>query len=53
MIRVLIIDDHMVVRAGLRAILEAESEFQQIGEASNGSEAVELVRETKPDVQPN
>ena len=50
MIRVLIVDDHMVVRAGLRAILEAESEFQQIGEASNGSEAVELVRETKPDV---
>ena len=40
----------MVVRAGLRAILDAEPEFQQVGEASSGNEAVERLHETNPDV---
>lgn len=50
MIRVLIADDHMVVRAGLRAILEAVPDLVQVGEAANGMEALQLVEETQPDV---
>jgi NarL family two-component system response regulator YdfI len=50
MIRVLIADDHMVVREGLRAILEAAPDLLHVGEASDGAEAVQLVAETKPDV---
>ena len=50
MIRVLVADDHMVVREGLRAILDAVPDLIQVGEAVNGSEAVKLVEETKPDV---
>ena len=50
MIRVLVTDDHMVVREGLRAILDAVPDLIQVGEAVNGSEAVKLVEETKPDV---
>jgi NarL family two-component system response regulator YdfI len=50
MIRILIADDHLVVREGLRAILDAVPDLQQVGEAANGAEAVQLVRETKPDV---
>jgi NarL family two-component system response regulator YdfI len=49
-IRVLIADDHEVVREGMRMILEAESGFQVVGEASDGIEAVALVDEKKPDV---
>jgi DNA-binding NarL/FixJ family response regulator len=49
-IKVLIADDHMVVRAGLRAILDAEPDMQQVGETSSGEEAIERVRETQPDV---
>jgi NarL family two-component system response regulator YdfI len=50
MIRVLIADDHMVVREGLRAILEAAPDLLPVGEASDGAEAVRLVEETTPDV---
>jgi len=49
-IRILIVDDHLIVREGLRLILETESGFDLIGEASNGAEALELVGELKPDV---
>jgi len=49
-IRVLIADDHTLVREGLRALLEAQGDFEVIGEASNGQEAVERAQEMRPDV---
>jgi NarL family two-component system response regulator YdfI len=50
MIRVLIADDHMVVREGLRAILEVVPDLLLVGEAIDGADAVRLVQETSPDV---
>jgi NarL family two-component system response regulator YdfI len=49
-IRVLIADDHEVVREGLRLILEAEAGFDVVGEACDGLEAVAQVKQLKPDV---
>lgn len=49
-IRVLVADDHAVVRRGLRQILEAESDIEVVAEATNGAEAVALVRERAVDV---
>jgi DNA-binding NarL/FixJ family response regulator len=49
-IRVLIADDHAVVRQGLRTFLELQDEIEVVGEAADGIEAVELVQRTKPDV---
>ncbi len=49
-IRILIADDHRLVREGLRALLEGHGEFQVVAEASNGREAVERALQTKPDV---
>ncbi|MGB4595364.1 MAG: response regulator transcription factor [Anaerolineaceae bacterium] len=49
-IRVLLADDHVVVRAGIRQFLEQSPEIQVIAEASNGLEAVELIEQFKPDV---
>ena len=43
-IRILIADDHAVVRRGLRSILQLEKDFLIAGEASNGTEAVEMAR---------
>jgi two-component system, NarL family, response regulator NreC len=50
MIRVLIAEDHLLVRAGIRALLEKAGDIHILGEASNGQEAVDQVRELKPDV---
>ena len=50
MIRLLIADDHLIVRQGLRLILETEPGFELIGEAGDGAEAVELATELQPDV---
>ncbi|MBM3125287.1 MAG: response regulator transcription factor [Chloroflexi bacterium] len=50
MIRVLIADDHDVVRDGLRLILETEEDFQVVGEAGDGAQAVQLAKELQPDV---
>lgn len=50
MVRILLADDHAVVRRGLRALLEAHQEFEVCAEASNGRQAVELALEHKPDV---
>jgi two-component system, NarL family, response regulator NreC len=49
-VRVLIADDHPLIRSGLRALLERESEFQVVGEASDGYEAIELATHLKPEV---
>ena len=50
MIRVLLADDQALVRAGFRALLDAQSDIEVIGEANNGAEAVTMVRELMPDV---
>lgn len=50
MIRVLLIDDHEMVRMGLAAFLESQPDIEVIGEASDGKRGVELALETKPDV---
>ncbi len=50
MIRVLIADDHAVLRDGIRSLLESYEDLDVVGEASNGREAVRLVGELKPDV---
>jgi len=49
-ITVLLVDDHAMFRAGIRALLEAEGHVQVVGEGSSGDEAVDLVRKLKPDV---
>lgn len=50
MIRVLIAEDHLMVRAGIRALLEKAGDIHVIGEASNGQEAIEMAEALKPDV---
>ena len=49
-IRVLLVDDHALVRAGLAALLEATEDILVVGEAADGDQAVELARNTTPDV---
>lgn len=49
-IKVLIVDDHEVVRNGVRSFLEAQPDFIVVGEAENGEEAIELTRQESPDV---
>lgn len=49
-IRILLADDHSVVRQGFKMILGAQSDMEIVGEAGNGREAVELAAELKPDV---
>jgi NarL family two-component system response regulator YdfI len=49
-IRILIADDHLIIRQGLRLILETEEDFDLVGEAIDGAEALRLCAETKPEV---
>ena len=50
MIHVLIAEDHLMVRAGIRALLEKAGDIHVMGEASNGQEAIEMTETLKPDV---
>ncbi len=50
MIKVLLADDHGIVRAGLRRIVEEPGDLEVVAEAADGREAIRLVRETSPDV---
>ena len=49
-LHVLIVDDHEIMRAGIRALLVEESDFDICGEANNGREAVALAKQLKPDI---
>lgn len=49
-IKVLIVDDHALMREGIHTLLDLVADFDVVGEASNGKEAVEKVRELRPDV---
>lgn len=49
-IKILIVDDHLIVREGLRLILETDTGMEVLGEATNGKEAVDLANQLVPDV---
>src|SRR5512145_1081209 len=49
-IRVLLVDDHAVVRQGLRMFIEMQEDMEVVGEGTNGIEAVELAAKLSPDV---
>jgi DNA-binding NarL/FixJ family response regulator len=50
LIRVLIADDHPIVRQGLEILINSQSDMRLIGQATNGNEALTLIQESKPDV---
>lgn len=50
MIRIVIVDDHDLLRAGVKAILEKDALFQVVGETGDGQDAIRLVTQLKPDV---
>jgi len=49
-IRVLIVDDHAILRDGIRTLLERQADIEVVGEASNGQDAISLVGELRPDI---
>lgn len=49
-IRIILVDDHGIIRQGLRSLLESQQDMEVIGEAENGHIAVELVRKLQPDI---
>lgn len=49
-IRVLLVDDHDIVRLGLRVVLEGAEDIVVVGEASNGDEALQKIEQADPDV---
>jgi len=49
-IRIVVVDDHAILRAGLRALLEAETDMEVVAEAATGEEAIGAIRATRPNV---
>jgi len=49
-IRILIVDDHIILREGIRMLLEAQADFRVVGEAGNGIEAIDKARQCCPDI---
>jgi len=49
-IRILLVDDHTILREGIRSLLEGQADFEVVAEAGNGRQAVELAQQLKPDV---
>ena len=49
-IRVLVADDHTLVRQGLRALLDADNEIEVVSEAQNGVEALDMAKKYKPNI---
>ncbi|MBP8997087.1 MAG: response regulator transcription factor [Anaerolineaceae bacterium] len=49
-LRILLVDDHPLFRKGVRSLIETHAEFQVIGEAGNGCDAIEMTKLTRPDV---
>jgi len=49
-VRVLLVDDHAVVRGGLRLLIDAQSDMEVVGEAENGREGLDMIRKVQPDV---
>ena len=50
MIRIIIADDHTIFRSGLKLLLSSSTDFEVVGEAENGAQAVELTSELEPDI---
>lgn len=50
MIKIMIVDDHLIVREGIRLILETEDEYEVVGEAENGQQALEVLQTVTPDL---
>ena len=50
MISVVLVDDHPIVRAGIRQVIEADGDVEVVAEAGDGAEAVVVARRTRPDV---
>lgn len=50
MIRIVLVDDHGLIRAGVRMLVESEADMQVVGEAGSGDEALPMLRKLKPDV---
>ena len=50
MISIILVDNHVIMRDGLRQLLEVESDMEVLGEADNGREAVKIALEKKPDI---
>lgn len=50
LIRILAVDDHPLLRSGIAALIETQSDMQMVGEAANGNEAIQLHRQLNPDV---
>ena len=48
--RVVLADDHQILREGLRSVLDAESDLEVVGQAKNGRETVKLARQIEPDI---